>query len=259
MIARTALQLLSSEDVFATGTKRPILVRAAESENGASERLVSVVVKPADALKPPARIVSELVCSAWAAAVGIPTPRVWACEVSNELASVLSQDEQPLRSGIVLASEYLENARQVQRANKVANDAGARILAFDYLIRNVDRVAYNTNALIVGTDAYAIDHEQALDYWLEGREPDEDFHESVCMIDHIFLPRLRAFVAQRGDLHKLVMEIASPEPGTLAAAKTMLPPTFAPDLDWARLRTLPAQFQQNVDTVVRELTLLSAR
>lgn len=115
-------------------------------------------------------LVLEWICARLGRAVNLPIPnyrRIW---ISEELAEAWDAvpSNRPIEPGVGFGSQYVENAiecssLQVEKLKQGAPDLARRLLAFDWWVRNKDRILENPNLLWTG-DArrfYAIDHEQA--------------------------------------------------------------------------------------------------
>lgn len=259
MVQRSSLSILSGEASFATGRRRPVQARALETADSGATARIDVVVKPTGAGFTPKQIACEVIGSALAAAFQLSVPRCWPLVLQRNEAAVLAHVRADIVTGPAFACEYVPNAVQVRTQNAVDVEAGARALLLDYLLVNVDRTVHNPNCLWRIDTLYLIDHEQCLEHVLRGTPRDENFVGSLCMLDHVFRPRLRAFVAQGGNLRQLGGELLSAAPAALAAARLATESTFAVDFDWTGLTEEIQRTQQNVGRFVHPVTSLAER
>ena len=259
MLASSTLTPISTEDIFATGRRRPILVRCRETTADGGSKFTSVVMKTFAQDFPPTRAIVEAVASEWASAVGLRTPRCWLLLLSDEQAAVLSREGRAVQPGLAFASEYLANALQVTPGNRVSNEDGTAILVFDDAIQNSDRSQHNSNCLTLNDLPYVIDHEASLDFFVDGHAADPTFGDGYITAMHVFMPRLRAFVHQRLDLAAVVSTTVGVDLERVRVPRNSAATTFAEGLKWALLSEHLRQAKQKVSQTVANLTLHTAR
>ena len=259
MLAESRIVPISTEGVFDTGRRKPLLVRCRERTSAGSDQIISVVLKTEQENFPPARSIVEALASHWAHCVGLNTPRCWLLVITDEQARILSKDDRLVYPGLAFACEYLPNAFQMGRDNTVSNNEASTILAFDFAIQNSDRTIHNSNCLIYENKTFLIDHESSLDFFVESKDFDPEYGLAYVFPEHIFLSGLRKFLQQNNSLDAICESVFDPKRMVWPELYQHFEVTFTPGLGWEQLAARVNYLKQNVEKSVRDLSLLASR
>jgi hypothetical protein len=183
------------------------------------------VVKFRGAGQGPKALVAEVIASALARRLGLPTPEVVVVELDVSIGRAEPdreiQDLLLASEGSNLGVDFLPGALPFSPAGGVTPDPGlaAAIVWFDAFLTNVDRTANNPNLLWWHRRLWLIDHGAAL-YWHHGGEPPDPQRPFAQVREHVLLPYASSIEEVDGELAPHVsVEV-------IAAAVAEVPPAW---------------------------------